>query len=503
MTNPLYEEFFEKHRFSEKNFLFLKNKETISYKDYITSVERISFFFKKLGLFPGDRVALKLKKTPIFLSIYGACVHRGLIFLPLNDGYTNDELLYYLRDSESKLLITDKETSSELKSKKLDQGFIIETIEKDSFGSISKEFIKDISSEKPVSRNLNDIAAILYTSGTTGRSKGAMISQENLLSNAQTLTEYWHFNSEDNLIHALPIYHTHGLFVATNVILLSSASMFFLEKFELETIFNYFPYSTVLMGVPTFYIRLLDSKKLTKKIVKNVRLFISGSAPLTKEINDYFFDITGKRILERYGMTETNMISSNPYKGNRISGTVGYPLPGIKVRITHQDTGRLIEKGKIGEIQVKGKNVFCGYWGMPDKTANSFTVDNYFKTDDLGRFNKSGYLEIVGRLKDLIISGGFNIYPKEVEDVVNSIKGIKENAVIGVSHKDLGESVLCIIVKEHKVLIDSNLISEILRNKLAKYKCPKAFIFKNSLPKNNLGKILKNQLREEYKDYFK
>ena len=210
-----------------------------------------------------------------------------------------------------------------------------------------------------------------------------MISQENLLSNAQTLREYWHFDCEDNLIHALPIYHTHGLFVATNVILLSSASMFFLEKFELETIFNYLPYATVLMGVPTYYIRLLDSKKLTKKIVKNVRLFISGSAPLTKEINDYFFDITGKRILERYGMTETNMICSNPYKGNRISGTVGYPLPGIKVRITHQDTGRLIEKGKIGEIQVKGKNVFCGYWGMPDKTANSFTVDNYFKTETI------------------------------------------------------------------------------------------------------------------------
>ena len=280
--------------------------------------------------------------------------------MPLNDGYTNDELLYYLRDSESKLLITDKETSSELKSKKLDQGFIIETIEKDSFGSISKKLIKNISFEKPVLRNLNDIAAILYTSGTTGRSKGAMISQENLLSNAQTLKEYWHFNSEDNLIHALPIYHTHGLFVATNVILLSSASMFFLEKFELETIIDYFPSSTVLMGVPTFYIRLLDSKKLTKKIVKNIRLFISGSAPLTKEINDYFFDITGKRILERYGMTETNMICSNPYKGNRISGTVGYPLPGIKVRISHQDTGRLIEKGKICEIQVKGKNVFCG-----------------------------------------------------------------------------------------------------------------------------------------------
>jgi len=392
----------------------------------------------------------------------------------------------------------------QLKNKKLDKTFSIETVELDGSGSISNSSLKSKHYEKkPIDRNLNDIAAILYTSGTTGRSKGAMITQENLLSNAKTLREYWCFDCEDNLIHALPIYHTHGLFVATNVILLSSAKMIFLEKFELETITNNLPYATVLMGVPTYYSRLLESKKLTKLLVKNIRLFISGSAPLTKETNDRFFKATGKRILERYGMTETNMICSNPYKGYRISGKVGFPLPGIDVRIVDQVSGQLLSHGQVGEIQVKGKNVFSGYWKMPSKTADSFTKDNYFKTEDLGKFDNNGYLEIVGRLKDLIISGGFNVYPKEIEDAINSIEGVKENAVIGVPHKDLGESILSIIIKEESIQIDSKKISEILTKKLAKYKCPKGYIFVNSFPRNSLGKILKNKLREEYKNYFK
>ena len=504
MANSLYQELFEKHRLSEKIFLSLQNQHTVTYKEYINSVEKISFFFKEKGLYPGDRVALKLKKSHYFLSIYGACIHSGLIFLPLNHNSTDDELLYFLKDSESKLLITDKETCFQLKNKKLDKTFSIETVELDGSGSISNSSLKNKHYEKkPIDRNLNDIAAILYTSGTTGRSKGAMITQENLLSNAKTLREYWCFDCEDNLIHALPIYHTHGLFVATNVILLSSAKMIFLEKFELETITNNLPYATVLMGVPTYYSRLLESKKLTKLLVKNIRLFISGSAPLSKETNDRFFKATGKRILERYGMTETNMICSNPYKGYRISGKVGFPLPGIDVRIVDQLSGQLLSHGQVGEIQVKGKNVFSGYWKMPSKTADSFTKDNYFKTEDLGKFDNNGYLEIVGRLKDLIISGGFNVYPKEIEDVINSIEGIQENAVIGVPHKDLGESVLSIIIKEEYIQINSKKISEILTKKLAKYKCPKGYIFVNSFPRNSLGKILKNKLREEYKNYFK
>ena len=372
----------------------------------------------------------------------------------------------------------------------------------DESGSISNKSLKDFPHDQPVNRKLYDIAAILYTSGTTGRSKGAMITQENLISNAKTLKDYWHFTSKDTLIHALPIYHTHGLFVATNIILLSSSKMIFLEKFEIDTLIDAFSTSTVLMGVPTFYARLLDSNKLTKLLVNKIRLFISGSAPLTKEINDNFFKETGKRILERYGMTETNMISSNPYKGKRISGTVGYPLPEIDVRIIDILTGKLLSNGNIGEIQVKGKNVFSGYWRMSDKTLDSFTNDGYFKTDDLGMFNESGYLEIVGRLKDLVISGGFNIYPKEIETVINSIKGIKESAVIGVPHKDLGEAVLSVIIKDNKAHLDQQKISGILENKLAKYKCPKAFLFKDSLPRNNLGKILKSKLREEYCNYF-
>ncbi len=503
MLNPLYESFFQKNHSSEKIFLLLKNDNKISYKDFICLIENISFFFKQKGLIPGDRVALKLKKSHHFLAIYGACIRNGLIFLPLNSSYTTDELTYFLNDSESKLLITDRETFLNLKNKKFHHFLFIEILEPDGSGFIKDNSTNTVNYERPVKRQLNDVAAILYTSGTTGKSKGAMITQENLISNAKTLKDYWNFTSHDNLIHSLPIYHTHGLFVATNIILLSSAKMIFLEKFDIDELINFLPIATVLMGVPTYYSRLLDSKKLTKLLVKNIRLFISGSAPLTKEINDEFFKKTGKRILERYGMTETNMISSNPYYGERISGTVGYPLPNINVRIIDSFSGKLLSKGKIGEIQVKGKNVFKGYWRMSDKTANSFTKDGFFKTEDLGFFDKNGYLEIVGRLKDLIISGGFNIYPKEIENVINSIKGIKESAVIGIPHRDLGEAVFSIIIREKESKLNSKKISDFMNKKLAKYKCPKAIIFKDSLPKNNLGKILKNKLREEYFNFFK
>ena len=502
MINSLYENFFHKHQLNGNKFLYLQNNNTISYNNFINLVQKISFFFKEKGLNPGDRVSVKLKKSHFFLAIYGACVHRGLIFIPLNDTYKDEELLYFLNDSESKLLITNKETSKNLKNKKLDKKFLIDTIEKDGSGSILNKLLKDNINEVPVKRKLDDIVAILYTSGTTGKSKGAMISQENLISNAETLKNFWHFNSKDVLIHALPIYHTHGLFVATNTILASSAKMIFHEKFDIDQLIKSFPNATVLMGVPTFYSRLLESKKLKKVLLKKMRLFISGSAPLSKEINDNFLSITGSRILERYGMTETNMITSNPYKCERKSGTVGLPLPEISVRICDRSTGKLLRENEVGEIQVKGKNVFTGYWKMPEKNLEIFTSDGFFKTEDLGRFDKDGYFEIVGRLKDLIISGGLNIYPKEIENILNMIDGIEESAVIGVPHNDFGEAVIAVITNEKNTQLGYNDISKILEKKMAKYKCPKAYIFKKSLPRNNLGKILKNKLREEYHNYF-
>mgnify|MGYP003325718922 FL=1 len=352
-----------------------------------------------------------------------------------------------------------------------------------------------------IKRNENDLAAILYTSGTTGKSKGAMLSHRNLVSNSDVLRKFWKFTENDVLLHMLPIYHTHGLFVACNLLAIVGGSMIFLEKFDAEKALLWMKRATSMMGVPTFYTRLLANEKLNNESAKHMRLFISGSAPLLSETHIEFEKRTGKKILERYGMTETNMNISNPYDGLRKAGTVGIPLPGIEIRIVNKE-GEEVEEGQIGTIELKGENIFKGYWGMEEKTKESFKDDGFFITGDLAKKDENGYFTIVGRDKDMIISGGLNVYPKEIEDVINELPNITESAVFGVQHDDFGEAVVAAVVTTD----DKNDGSQILdytKDKIAKYKQPKKIIFMSNLPRNSMGKVQKNKLRENNKSLFK
>ncbi len=365
----------------------------------------------------------------------------------------------------------------------------------------------DLARDEPAdfvdaSRSADDLAAILYTSGTTGRSKGAMLTHGNLLSNAMALRDFWHVTAQDRLIHALPIFHTHGLFVATNVTLLAGASMFLLPKFDPDEVISLMPRATLLMGVPTFYVRLLQSPRLDRQAVSNMRLFISGSAPLLAETHVGFQNRTGHAILERYGMTETNMNTSNPYDGERIAGTVGFPLPGVTVRVTDPATGAVLPAEETGMIEIKGPNVFKGYWRMPEKTAAEFTADGFFISGDLGKIDRRGYVHIVGRSKDLVISGGYNIYPKEVEGEIDQLEGVAESAVIGVPHPDFGEGVTAIVVRMPDAALDETAILGALQDRLARYKQPKRIIFAEDLPRNTMGKVQKNVLRQQYADLY-
>jgi malonyl-CoA/methylmalonyl-CoA synthetase len=349
-----------------------------------------------------------------------------------------------------------------------------------------------------VARQDNDIAAFLYTSGTTGRSKGAMLTHRNLLSNAETLAGYWQFTERDVLLHALPIFHTHGLFVATNVTLAAGGSMIFLPGFDRDQIIARLRQATTLMGVPTFYTRLLDDPRFTGELVRHMRLFISGSAPLLAETHERFAARTGHRILERYGMTETNMNCSNPCSGERRAGTVGLPLPGVEVKITDPATGRQLPDGEIGQIEVRGPNVFAGYWQMPGKTAEELRPDGFFITGDLGQVDSDGYVRIVGRNKDLIISGGYNIYPKEIELLLDAQPGVLEGAVIGVPHGDFGEAVIGVLVPEDGASPDIEAIHSAVKQSLARFKHPARLVTVNQLPRNSMGKVQKNLLRQMF-----
>ena len=353
-----------------------------------------------------------------------------------------------------------------------------------------------------VPRAPDDLAAILYTSGTTGRSKGAMLTHENLSSNALTLIDCWRFTSADRLIHALPVFHTHGLFVAVNVALLSGATMIFQNRFDADAVIAAMPTATSLMGVPTFYTRLLDHPGLTRDVCANMRLFVSGSAPLLAETHAAWRDRTGFAILERYGMTETNMITSNPYDGERRAGTVGFALPGVSLRICEPESGAPVPSGEIGVIEVKGPNVFRGYWRMPEKTAQEFRPDGFFITGDVGLIDGDGYVHIVGRAKDLVISGGFNVYPKEVENEIDAIDGVLESAVIGVPHPDFGEGVTAVVVSRPGADLTEAQILRALEGRLAKFKAPKRVFIIGSLPRNAMGKVQKAALREAYKDVY-
>jgi len=378
----------------------------------------------------------------------------------------------------------------------------VETLGADGKGSLTEAADKASSEFTTVSRANDDLAAILYTSGTTGRSKGAMLSHDNLASNSLSLVDYWRFTDKDVLIHALPIYHTHGLFVATNVTLFSRASMIFLPKLDSDLIVKLMARATVLMGVPTFYTRLLQNPALSRETSKHMRLFISGSAPLLAETHREWSARTGHAVLERYGMTETNMNTSNPYDGERVPGAVGFPLPGVSVRVTEPETGKELPRDEIGMIEVKGPNVFRGYWRMPEKTKSEFRPDGFFITGDLGKIDDKGYVHILGRGKDLVISGGFNVYPKEIESEIDAMPGVVESAVIGVPHADFGEGVTAVLVCSKGADVTEAAVLKALDGRIAKFKMPKRVFVVDELPRNTMGKVQKNILRDTYKDIF-
>lgn len=485
--------------------LFLRNHQTgegVTYQAFFANAERMANVLVETGVSPGDRVAVQAPKSIAMLELYVATVLAGGVFLPLNTAYTPTEIAYFLTDAEPRIFVCDLAREEEFSPVAKEAGVAkVLTIGADESGSLAELRDAAASGFKAVSRGPGDLAAILYTSGTTGRSKGAMLTHQGLASNAETLKDAWRFSADDVLIHALPIFHTHGLFVATNITLMAGSSCIFMSNFNADDIVSYMPQATVLMGVPTFYVRLLDSKGLTEASA-NMRLFVSGSAPLLAETHDRWREVTGHAILERYGMTETNMNTSNPYKGERRAGTVGFPLPGVEIKITDSNTGATLPQGDIGEIEVRGPNVFKGYWQMPDKTAAELREDGFFVTGDLGQIDDDGYLHIVGRNKDLIISGGYNIYPKEIELLLDSEEGVLESAVVGVPHPDFGETVVGFLVAEGGAQLDLAAIKKNIGASLARFKHPQKLIVVPELPRNTMGKVQKKAMREDYKNMF-
>ncbi|EWY42223.1 malonyl-CoA synthase [Skermanella stibiiresistens SB22] len=476
---------------------------TLTYGDALTLSSRMANLLVERGVQPGDRVAVQLEKSAEAIVLYLACVRAGAVYLPLNTAYTLAELDYFLGDAEPRVVVCSPGAKAELEPLARSKGVAaIETLGTDGTGSLMDGATACPSEFSDVERGPDDLAAILYTSGTTGRSKGAMLSHANLASNAVTLAEVWGFTAEDALLHALPIFHTHGLFVATNVTLMAGSSLIFVSRFDAGEMLRLMPRATVMMGVPTFYVRLLQHEGLTSAAVAHMRLFVSGSAPLLAETHDAWAERTGHRILERYGMTETNMNTSNPYDGDRIAGTVGQPLPGVTIRVTDPDSGEPLPDGEIGMIEVSGPNVFKGYWRMPEKTAAEFRGDGFFISGDLGKIDPRGYVHIVGRGKDLVITGGYNVYPKEVEVEIDALPGVIESAVIGVPHADFGEGVTALVVRQPNATIDEPAILKALDGRLAKYKQPKRVLFVEELPRNTMGKVQKNLLRDANKDLY-
>ena len=494
MPNVLYDALFAPHEGSHRPFLYLPGGGTVGYGAFLEMAARFAGALAAEGLEPGDRVAVQVAKSAEALALYAGAVRAGVIFLPLNTAYTAAELEYFVTDAGAKLLVCDPETAPTA-------GFAPKVLTLDAAGAGSFTETAAAAEPAPVAeRTGDDLAALLYTSGTTGRSKGAMLSHDNLLSNARSLAEAWRFTGEDALLHALPIFHTHGLFVATNVCLLTGALMIFLPKFDTAAALAALPRATTMMGVPTFYTRLLAEPRFDREAVAHMRLFTSGSAPLLAETHAAFEERTGHRILERYGMTETNMSTSNPYDGERRPGTVGLPLPGVEIRVVGED-GRELPAGEVGALEVRGPNVFRGYWNMPEKTAEELRPDGWFVTGDLALVEPDGYVQLVGRAKDLIISGGLNVYAKEVEEALDAQPGVAESAVIGVPHPDLGEAVVAVLVPQADAAPDPDRIAASLTD-LAGFKRPKRYVIAQELPRNTMGKVQKAALRETYRKLF-
>ena len=502
MPNPLYDHLFAPHAGKASVFLELPDGREITHDAFLQQSAQFAHALTKAGLVPGDRVAVQIAKSPEALAVYAACVQAGLIFLPLNTAYTPAEVAYFVENSGAKVVLCDAAMQQGLAPVAAATDARLETLNGDGTGSFIDLARPCATVFDTIDRAADDLAAFLYTSGTTGRSKGAMLTHANLLSNAQTLRDYWRFTGDDVLLHALPIFHTHGLFVGTNIMLLTGGKMLFLPRFDLDQVIAAMPQATSMMGVPTFYTRLLSDDRFTRDLTERMRVFISGSAPMLAETHDAFATRTGHRILERYGMTETNMNTSNPYDGERRAGSVGFPLPDVELKITDPDTGVTLPQGEIGIIEVRGPNVFKGYWQMPEKTAEELRADGFFITGDLGRIDGDGYVHIVGRGKDLIISGGYNIYPKEVEQVLDAQSGVLESAVIGVPHPDFGESVVGVLVARDDAVLDIDAIRAATAKALAKFKQPQRLFVLPELPRNTMGKVQKNVLRETYAGTF-
>jgi malonyl-CoA/methylmalonyl-CoA synthetase len=463
-----------------------------TYAEVEAATGRLAARLQVLGLKPGERLLAQTEKSVEALILYFACVRAGGVYLPLNIDYTEAELAYFVADAEP-VIAACRPASRDL-FERLGGGRLHVTSTAELFADLPAE------AAPPVARQGEDVAAILYTSGTTGKPKGAMLSHRNLRSNGETLIELWGFTPKDRLIHALPIFHVHGLFVAVHCVLFAGASLDFLPKFEPAAVMQKMAHASVLMGVPTFYTRLLAEPGFTREAAAGMRLFIAGSAPLSADIFRAFEERTGQRVLERYGMTETGMLTSNPYVGERRAGSVGLPLPGVELRVAEAETGQVLAQGEVGIVEVKGPNVFLGYWRNPEKTAAEFRADGFFITGDMGQVEPDGYVRLVGRAKDLIITGGLNVYPAEVEAVLDDRADIAESAVIGVPHPDFGEAVVAVV--QPGPGFDKDVVRAALREQLAGFKTPKEIVALEALPRNTMGKVQKKLLREQLADLF-
>lgn len=485
-------------------FAWLLDGRSISYGDLFSNAERFASVLVENGVKPGDRVAVQVGKSIQAVELYLGTLLAGGVFLPLNTGYTPAEIDYFLGDATPAVFVCDPNKQEVMQpiADKAGVKALLTLATDGQSGTLTDAQLQVSDGFAAIPREATDLAAILYTSGTTGRSKGAMLSHGALASNASTLKDYWRFTAEDCLIHALPIFHIHGLFVAINITLFAGSSLHFLPQFDADLILDRMKHASVLMGVPTFYVRLLQSSRLNRDTTANMRLFVSGSAPLLAETHVQWQEKTGHAILERYGMTETNMNTSNPYDGERRPGTVGFPLPGVELKITDPETGNPLADGEVGQIEVRGPNVFSGYWKMPEKTAEELRPDGWFLTGDVGVVDSDGYVSIVGRSKDLIISGGYNVYPKEVEAIIDDSMLVNESAVIGVPHPDFGEAVVAVVVPEAGQQPSESDIQGLTSDNIAKYKRPKRVFFVDELPRNTMGKVQKAKLREDYKATF-
>jgi malonyl-CoA/methylmalonyl-CoA synthetase len=480
---------------SEEPCLIVPGGPVVHYDELAATSARIAHALVAAGCGPGDRVAVQTDKHWQVLPLYLACLRAGLVYLPLNTGYQKGELDFFFGDAAPRVIVCAPERLGVIET--IARGATVLTLDANG-GELMDRASRQPDRFATVESKPDDLAALLYTSGTTGRAKGAMLTHRNLASNGLSLVQSWGFTRGDTLLHALPVYHVHGLFVAIHCVLLSGSRMLWLPKFDAKEVVSLLPKATAMMGVPTFYTRLLAEPSFTRDVAANVRLFVSGSAPLLAETFREFEARTGKRILERYGMTETGMNTSNPLEGDRVGGTVGVALPGISVRIV-DDAGVPCPPGVVGNIQVKGPNVFAGYWKLPEKTKEEFTADGWFRTGDQGMWTPENYVAIVGRAKDMIISGGLNVYPKEIEERIDAMEGVVESAVVGVPDPDFGEvGVAVICAAPGHALTEKDVLAK-LKAEIAGFKVPKRAFFVTELPRNSMGKVQKAALREKFR----